>query len=167
MASPAASINRVPAYKNLAHLVSDVFSFVGRWRLEWISGKPLPLDELVVLLRPKHSSQSLPHNLFQIVGDCAHRQRMIKLVCLFPSVFDNLVEKPFVIERRVVGRWGYRGELQSDDGATAIRRNVLEYVVSTGLRTLLFWVHKGLTVREGCARPLLFLVGRIVVRPSP
>jgi len=68
------SQHSVPLTKNLAHLVSDVFSFVGRWWLEWISGKPLPLNELVILLRPKHSSQRLPHNLFQIIGDCTHRQ---------------------------------------------------------------------------------------------
>ena len=47
---------RVLTYMRSSHLVSDILAFVGRWWLKRVSVKPLLLDELVVLLRPKHSS---------------------------------------------------------------------------------------------------------------
>ena len=74
VASPVANVSFEPLFtRHFAYLVSNILAFMGRWWLEWISAQPLLLDELVVLFRPKHSPQSLPHDLLQIISNCTHR----------------------------------------------------------------------------------------------
>jgi hypothetical protein len=49
--------------KGYTYSISDVFPF-GRWRrLSWITLHPFFLNELVILLRPQHATQRLPHDL--------------------------------------------------------------------------------------------------------
>lgn len=91
---------------------------------------------------------------------------MIKFVCFFSSVFDDLIEKPFIVECRVVTRWRYRCELQSNNYTPTIRWNVLEGVMSARFSAFLCLVHKCGVIREGCPGSLLFFVGRIIMRPS-
>lgn len=57
---------------------------------------PFMLNELVVLLRPKHPSKCLPHDLLQIVADWAKDERVVKFIRLLTAGFYRVIENTFI-----------------------------------------------------------------------
>lgn len=122
-------------------LVSTMFSLRRRGRLTRITFDPLLLDELVVLLAPQHSTQSLSHDVAQVVADGSTSDPTVKLVRVDPPVLDNLVKQFFVVDGgillEVLG-----SELEPDDDTTALAGDLGEMVVRGGLGTGIVWVDK-------------------------
>lgn len=127
--------------------------------MSWVSNKPIPLDELIVLLRPKHTAQRLPHNLLQVITYWPDDEGVVKFIGLLPSLLDGVVKDTLVLQTGVLFRPLWR-ELETDHSATSARRDVFEDIVSGRLRTLTLGIDKGRSLRERGARTLFLLRGR-------
>ena len=101
-----------------------------------IAPQPIPLDELVELLRPQHPSEALTHDLLQIVADRSIDESCVELVRLLTSFLNDVIEYTLILDGRVLLRL-QRSELQAYDGTSASRRNVAEDIVRCSLRSFL------------------------------
>lgn len=88
---------------------------------------------------PHHASQSLSHDVPQIITDRARSESSVELVGVVSPLLD-LIVKGFLIRDGDILLGRSRRHLESNDDATSVSGNVGERVVSARLGSFLVWV---------------------------
>lgn len=88
---------------------------------------------------PEHARESLPHDVPQIVAEGTRVESRVELIRVHPPLLDDTVEALFILYRRIL-LGGLGRELEPDDGASSVRRDVAEDVVRSSLGSPLLGV---------------------------
>ena len=131
--------------------------------MSWISLDPLLLDVLVVLLGPtssgltqnnneedvpEHTTQSLSHDVLQIITDTVPGDTAVELVGIHTSFLDIIIKELFIQNGRIfIG--SSSSHLEPDDDASSLSRNAVKDVVCSGLGTGLVGVDELSSARLG------------------